>query len=82
MVGANAVTAGASLPVWIYVYLAVGSGLLGAGLTFVLLLVCQRLDVDITRHMWLLALPLLAALIMNVTAIELYRRRRGHRRQG
>jgi hypothetical protein len=63
-----------------YVYLAVGSGMLGAGLTFVLLLVCQRLGVDITRHVWLLVMPLLAALIVNVALIELYRRRRHERR--
>jgi hypothetical protein len=68
------------VPVWIYVYLAVGSGLLGTGLTFVLLVVCQRLDVDVTRHLWLLGMPLLAALIVNVTLIELYRRRRHRRR--
>ncbi len=63
-----------------YVYLAVGSGMLGAGLTVVLLLVCQRLGVDITRHIWLLGMPLLAALIVNVVLIELYRRRGRARR--
>ncbi len=63
------------MPVWIYVYLAVGSGLLGTGLTFILLLVCQRLEVDISLHLWLLAMPLLAALVVNVSLIELYRRR-------
>ena len=41
MIGGTEIAAGDELPVWVYVYLAVGSGMLGTGMTFVLLLVCQ-----------------------------------------
>lgn len=49
------------------------------GATFVLLLVAQRVDLDLTQHWWLLAMPLLAALLLNVTLLEPYRRRRQRR---
>ena len=55
-----------------YIYLAVGSGILGVVLTFALLFVCQYLGVDISEHLWLLGAPLVLAIAVNILLVELY----------
>jgi len=55
-----------------YVYLAVGTGALGTAITFVLLIACQYYGIDLSRHLWLLAIPIGLALFLNVLFIELY----------
>jgi predicted outer membrane lipoprotein len=60
--------------VLMYIALASGCAAIGTGLTFGLLAFCAYYQIDITRHWWLLGLPLAATLIINVLIIELYRR--------
>lgn len=59
-----------------YIYLAVGTGVLGTAMTYTVLLVSQYYGIDLTRHIWLLAIPIVLSLIINVIFIELYRKRR------
>jgi hypothetical protein len=59
-----------------YVYLAVGSLALGIIITFVMLFLCQVLAVDINRNLWLIAIPIILAIALNIWFIELYDRYR------
>ena len=59
-----------------YVYLAVGSLALGIIITFVMLFLCQVLSVDINKNLWLIAIPIILAIALNIWFIELYDRYR------
>ena len=59
---------------WEYIYLAVGSGILGIIITFVVVLVCQYLGIDMLKHLWVAAIPVVLSLFLNVSFIELYRK--------
>jgi len=59
-----------------YVYLAVGSLALGIIITFVMLYICQVFNVDINKNLWLIAIPIILAIILNIWFIELYDRHR------
>jgi len=59
-----------------YVYLAVGSLALGIIITFVMLFLCQVLAVDINKNLWLIAIPIILAIALNIWFIELYDRYR------
>lgn len=59
-----------------YVYLAVGSLALGIIITFIMLFICQVLAVDINRNLWLIAIPIILAIALNIWFIELYDRSR------
>jgi len=59
-----------------YVYLAVGSLALGILITFVMLFICQVLSVDINKNLWLIAIPIILAIALNIWFIELYDRYR------
>jgi len=60
-----------------YIYLAVGSGLLGVILTFVMLVICQYFKIDLYKNIWLLMIPLLLAVSLNICFIELYHKFKG-----
>ncbi len=55
-----------------YIYLAVGSGILGVVLTFALLFVCQYLGIDVSEHLWVLGIPVILAIAVNILLVELY----------
>ena len=57
---------------WEYIYLAIGSGILGMMITFIVILVCQYLSIDIFEHLWLVAVPIVLSLFLNVAIIEVY----------
>jgi hypothetical protein len=59
-----------------YVYLAVGSLALGIIITFIMLFICQVLSVDINRNLWLISIPIILAIALNIWFIELYDRYR------
>jgi membrane protein DedA with SNARE-associated domain len=59
-----------------YVYLAVGSLALGIIITFIMLFLCQVLAVDINKNLWLIAIPIILAIALNIWFIELYDRYR------
>jgi hypothetical protein len=59
---------------WEYIYLAVGTGILGVAITFAVVLICQYLGFSMLDHLWLLAVPILLSLLLNVTIVEIYRK--------
>ena len=59
-----------------YVYLAVGSLALGIIITFGMLFLCQFFGIDINKNLWLIAIPIILAIALNIWFIELYDRHR------
>ena len=57
-----------------YLYLAVACGAMGIVITFAVLFICQYYNIDISKNLWVLAIPLVLSLFLNVTFVELYRR--------
>jgi len=57
-----------------YIFLAVGCGAVGVITTFAVLIVCQYYGIDVTKNLWVLAIPLALSLFLNVSFIELYRK--------
>lgn len=60
--------------VTLYIFLAAGVIMLGAGITFAILAFCTYYNIDITIHWWLLGIPAASSLLINVLLIELYRK--------
>jgi hypothetical protein len=60
--------------VLLYIYLAMGVVILGTGITFLMLFLCAFYRLELLRHLWLLAIPPAASLIINVFLIELYQK--------
>lgn len=64
------------------IYFAVGCAALGIVFAFILVFTCQYLHIDIYKHLWLLLLPLVLSIALNITFIELYgkykRKKRSH----
>ncbi len=62
------------------VYFAVGCAALGIIFAFVLIFVLQYLGIDVYKHMFLLLIPLVLSISLNIAIIELYgkyKRRKG-----
>ncbi len=47
---------------------------MGVVLTFVVLGVCQRLGINIDKNLWVVAIPAVLSLILNISLLELYRK--------
>ena len=62
-----------------YIFLAGGCVVVGVVLTFVVLGACQRLGISIDKNIWVVAIPAVVSLILNVTLLEMYRRWRGRK---
>ncbi|MBN1191376.1 MAG: hypothetical protein JXA46_16590 [Dehalococcoidales bacterium] len=60
--------------VLLYIYLAAGVFFLGTGITFLILCICAYYRVEIVRNLWLLAIPPISSLFINVFLIELYKK--------
>jgi hypothetical protein len=64
------------------IYFAVGCAALGIVFAFILVFACQYLHIDIYKHLWLLLLPLVLSISLNIMFIELYgkysRKKRNH----
>jgi hypothetical protein len=58
----------------IFVSLAIGCAGLGILMTFVLLVVCRHFDIDLTQNLWLITLPIVIAIALNILFLELYYR--------
>ena len=58
------------------IYLAVGCGVLGTLIAFVLVFACQYFGINIYKNLWLLLIPLFLSIALNITFIELYRKYR------
>jgi hypothetical protein len=57
-----------------YIFLAAGCVGAGVVITFIVLGVCQRLGVNIDENLWVVAIPAVLTLILNVTLLEVYRK--------
>ena len=55
-----------------YIFLAGGCVSLGIIITFIVLGLCARLNYPIDQHWWVVAVPVVLSLILNVTFVELY----------
>jgi len=64
------------------VYFAVGCAAMGIVFAFILVFVLQYLGIDVYKHMFLLLIPLVLSISLNIAIIELYgkykRRKRSH----
>jgi hypothetical protein len=58
--------------IFTYIYLAVGCVTVGTAMTFLLLFACRYFGIDVLKNPWLLAIPPVFSLILNVLSIELY----------
>jgi len=58
------------------IYFAVGCAALGIVITFVMIYACQYFSIDIYKNLWLLLIPLLLSIALNIIFIELYRKYR------
>jgi hypothetical protein len=59
-----------------YIFLAGGCVSLGIIITFIVLGVCQYFSIKIDQHWWIVAVPVVLSLILNVTFVEIYRKLR------
>jgi ABC-type multidrug transport system permease subunit len=59
-----------------YIFLAAGCVSLGIIITFIVLGVCQRFGINIEQHWWIVAIPVVLSLVVNVTLVEIYRKLR------
>ena len=57
-----------------YIFLAAGCAAVGEVVTFVVLGVCQSLGISIERNLWVLAIPAVSSLFLNISLLELYRK--------
>ena len=55
-----------------YIYLAAGCVTVGTAMTFLLLFACEYYGIDIFKNLWLLAVPSISSLFLNVLFIEFY----------
>lgn len=60
--------------VFTYIYLAAGCVSVGTALSIGLLLVTRSLGIDLLANIWLLAIPTLLSVFLNVLLIELFRK--------
>jgi hypothetical protein len=64
------------------IYFAVGCAALGVVFAFILVFACQYFGIDIYKNLWLLLLPLVLSISLNIMFIELYgkfkRKKRSH----
>jgi hypothetical protein len=64
------------------VYFAVGCAALGVVFAFVLVFACQYFGIDVYKHLWLLLIPLVLSIALNILILELYgkfKRKKGSR---
>jgi hypothetical protein len=60
----------------VYIYLAVGCGMLGIVITFIVLFICLYLGVDVAKNLWIITIPILLSIVLNILMIEFFTRRR------
>ncbi len=55
-----------------YIFLAASCASVGILITFVVVFVCAHYGIDISKNLWVLTIPVVLSLLLNVGAIELY----------
>jgi len=59
-----------------YIFLASGCVAVGLILILIGLAICKRLGINIDENLWVLAIPTVLSLILNVSLLELYHKYR------
>jgi hypothetical protein len=63
-----------------YIFLAVGCVAVGLVITFAVLVICQRLGIDIDENLWVVGIPAVLSVLLNIALVEIYQAyRRKHR---
>ena len=62
------------------IYFAVGCAALGIVFAFILVFVLNYMGINVYQHLWLLLIPLILSISLNIMAIELYSRYRRKKR--
>ncbi len=57
-----------------YIILAAGCLVAGVIVTFIILAASVRAGIDLNQNLWLLAIPAVFALTLNIILLELYRK--------
>lgn len=57
-----------------YIYLAAGSGILGAIFIFATLVITKYYAIDLARNWWIMLIPVFLSLVINILLVELYRK--------
>jgi len=57
-----------------FIFLAAVSALLGIFITFIVIWVCGILGVDMAENLWVIVIPVILAITLNIFFIELYRK--------
>ena len=64
-----------------YIFLASGCVAVGTVIVFIVLAVCQRLGINIDENLWVLAIPAVLSLLLNIMLLEIYRNVRQKKRK-
>ena len=59
-----------------YIIIAAGCVAVGIVMTFAVLGISVRLGIDLNESLWILAIPTVLTIILNISVIELYHRYR------
>ena len=59
-----------------YIYFAIGCGMLGIIMSCILFYVCVYFSIDIFENLWLITVPVILAVFLNILFIELYFRQK------
>ena len=57
-----------------YIVMAVSCIIVGVILTFILLGITAREGIDLNKNLWILAIPAVVSLALNIALLELYRK--------
>ena len=57
---------------WQLMYLAVSSGFFGLIITYLVLYAINHFGIDISKNWWIVAVPVILAIVLNVCLIEIY----------
>lgn len=57
-----------------YIVMAVSCVIVGVILTFIILGITARQGIDLNENLWILAIPAVVALALNIALLELYRK--------
>ena len=60
----------------VYVLFGIISGLVGVIISFALVFICYSRGIDILKNLWLIAIPVTLAVILNLVMLEIYYRRK------
>ncbi len=60
-----------------YIYLAVASGMMGGIIIFFGILAAFFFGIDLLNNMWIIGVPVVLSILINIFFIELYRKYKG-----